>query len=97
MLQIACPYCGLRAETEFHCGGEGGLVRPTNSESMDDRQWGDYVFMRKNPKGRHHEQWCHDAGCGRWFNAVRDTQSYRIVATYRIDENPPDVFGSESR
>ncbi len=56
MLQINCPFCGTRAEIEFTCGGEGGIVRPLNSDAMDDREWGDYVFMRENPKGLHHEQ-----------------------------------------
>ena len=25
MLQINCPWCGMRAESEFTCGGEGGI------------------------------------------------------------------------
>ena len=51
MLQITCPFCGPRAESEFTCGGEGGIVRPLHTEALDDRQWADYVFMRHNPKG----------------------------------------------
>jgi len=88
MLQITCPWCGTRAETEFTCGGEGGIVRPTATETMTDAQWGDYVFMRKNPKGVHHEQWRHSSGCGRWFNALRDTVSYRFEAVWKIGEVP---------
>lgn len=84
MLQITCPWCGPRAETEFHCGGEGGIARPSDCESMSDRQWGEYVFFRKNPRGVHHEQWCHSSGCGRWFNALRDTASYRFHGTWKI-------------
>jgi len=89
MLQINCPWCGPRAETEFTCGGEGGIVRPTATETMTDAQWGDYVFMRKNPKGVHHEQWRHSSGCGCWFNARRDTVSYRFDAVWKIGEEPP--------
>lgn len=89
MLQINCPWCGARAETEFSCGGEGGIVRPTVTDSMTDEQWGEYVFMRKNPKGLHHEQWRHSSGCGRWFNALRDTVSYRFHAVWKIGEKPP--------
>lgn len=88
MLLINCPFCGPRAELEFHCGGEGGIVRPADPSALDDAQWGDYVFMRKNIKGLQHEQWCHDAGCGKWFNALRDTVSYRFVETYRIGDSP---------
>lgn len=89
MLQINCPWCGERAEPEFTCGGEGGIVRPLTTETMTDAQWGDYVFMRKNPKGLHHEQWRHSSGCGRWFNALRHTVTYRFEATWKIGEAPP--------
>ena len=56
MLIIECPHCGKRAETEFSFGGEGGIARPLETETLTDEQWGDYVFMRKNPKGLPHEQ-----------------------------------------
>ena len=97
MLQIHCPWCGTRAETEFTCGGEGGIVRPTVTETMTDAQWGDYVFMRKNPKGVHHEQWRHSSGCGRWFNALRDTVSYRFDAVWKIGETPPAAAAAHLR
>jgi sarcosine oxidase subunit delta len=89
MLIIECPYCGARAETEFSYGGEGGILRPLDTESMSDAEWGDYVFMRSNPKGLHHEKWNHSAGCRRWFNALRDTVSYRFVAVWKTGETPP--------
>ena len=97
MLQINCPWCGLRAETEFTCGGEGGIVRPTATDTMTDAQWGDYVFMRENPKGLHHEQWRHTSGCGRWFNALRDTVSYRFEAVWKIGEPVPAAAASHVR
>ena len=97
MLLINCPWCGQRAETEFLCGGEGGIVRPTATESMTDAQWGDYVFMRKNPKGVHHEQWRHSNGCGRWFNALRDTVSYRFDAVWKIGDVPPAAAAAQPR
>jgi sarcosine oxidase subunit delta len=59
---------------------------------MSDEQWGDYVFMRKNPKGLHHEQWRHASGCGKWFNALRDTVSYRFQGTWKIGAEPPAAF-----
>jgi sarcosine oxidase subunit delta len=97
MLLIDCPWCGIRAESEFTCGGEGGIVRPTATETLSDEQWGDYVFMRKNPKGVHHEQWRHSSGCGRWFNALRDTVSYRFDATWKIGEAVPAVAAAHVR
>ena len=92
MLLIPCPWCGDRAETEFHCGGEV-IARPTETDTLTDAQWGDYVFMRTNRKGVQHEQWCHASGCGRWFNALRDTVSYRILATWRVGEPAPVIEG----
>lgn len=92
MLIIECPWCGPRAESEFAYGGEGGIARPLATESMTDEQWGDYVFMRKNPKGLHHEQWRHASGCGKWFNALRDTVSYRFQGTWKIGAEPPAAF-----
>jgi sarcosine oxidase subunit delta len=94
MLQINCPWCGKRAESEFTCGGEGGIVRPLATDTMSDAAWGDYVFMRKNPKGLHHEQWRHSSGCGRWFNALRDTVSYKFEAVWKIGEPVPAAAAS---
>ena len=91
MLQIHCPWCGPRAESEFAYGGEAGVARPTDGAALSDAQWGDYVFMRRNPKGPHHEQWRHAAGCGRWFQAVRDTVSYRFAATWKLGEPAPEA------
>jgi sarcosine oxidase, subunit delta len=95
MLEINCPFCGMRAESEFSYGGEGGIARPLNTEQMSDEQWGDYVFMRSNPKGLHHEQWRHASGCGRWFHALRHTVSYEFVATWKIGEAPPAALKRE--
>ncbi len=89
MLLIECPWCGVRDETEFSCAGEAHIARPLETEKLSDEEWADYLFMRKNPKGRHYEQWLHAAGCRRYFNAVRDTVTYRISATYKIGEQPP--------
>lgn len=88
MLQITCPWCGPRAETEFSCGGQAHIVRPLDTDALDDRQWGDYLFMRTNPKGRHFEQWHHSQGCRRWFNAERDTVSYRFAPFYQAGTQP---------
>ena len=90
MLEINCPWCGPRDQVEFTCGGEAHIVRPDEPEKLSDRDWADYLFYRKNSKGRHHEQWCHTAGCRKWFNAVRDTVTYQFEGVYRIGEDPPE-------
>ena len=89
MLLIECPWCGPRDESEFSYAGEAHIARPLETEKLSDAEWADYLFMRKNPKGAHREQWWHAAGCRRYFNAERDTVSYRIRATYRIGAPPP--------
>ena len=89
MLLIECPFCGERDETEFSYAGEAHIARPLETEKLSDAEWADYLFMRKNTKGEHCEQWLHAAGCRRYFNAVRDTVTYKISATYKIGEQPP--------
>ena len=91
MLQIPCPWCGARDESEFSYGGEAHIVRPPDPGAVSDEAWADYLFMRSNPKGRCLEQWCHSHGCRRWFNVARDTVSYRINAVYRLGEAAPGV------
>ncbi|MCB2009783.1 MAG: sarcosine oxidase subunit delta [Geminicoccaceae bacterium] len=93
MLLIECPFCGPRAETEFHCGGQAHIVRPSND--VDDTAWESYLFIRNNPKGIHAERWVHNHGCGRWFNALRDTVSDRFLAIYAMGEKPPAIDGLE--
>ena len=88
MMLIPCPWCGERLHTEFTCGGEAHIVRPDPC-AASDADWADYLFMRKNPKGVHHERWFHAHGCRRWFHMARDTVSHRILSVYGITEKPP--------
>ena len=89
MLLIACPWCGPRPDVEFSYGGESGIVRPKNPETLSDEQWADYLYMRNNKRGVHLEQWSHSSGCRRWFNMSRDTMSNQIVGIYKIGEPVP--------
>ena len=79
MLLIPCPWCGPRHEEEFSYGGEANIVRPRDPAASSDEEWADYLFMRKNTRGTHFEQWCHAAGCRRWFNVARDTVTNQII------------------
>ena len=50
----------------------------------------DYLFNRENPKGIHHERWCHSYGCGQWFNLARSTVTHEILAVYKMGEKAPE-------
>jgi sarcosine oxidase, subunit delta len=90
MLLIACPWCGVRPENEFHYAGEAHIARPDDAALLDDAAWADFLYVRTNPKGRHAERWRHLHGCGRFFNCVRDTVSDRVEATYKPGEPAPE-------
>ena len=89
MLLIRCPYCGERPELEFAYGGQAHLARPPRPAELSDEQWAEYLYVRSNPRGLHAERWRHVRGCGRFFNALRDTTTDHFAATYRIGERPP--------
>jgi sarcosine oxidase subunit delta len=43
----------------------------------------------------HSERWRHAHGCGRFFNAVRDTTTDAILASYEIGAPRPNVAPPE--
>jgi sarcosine oxidase subunit delta len=88
MLLIPCPWCGARPENEFRYGGQAHVARPPDPSAVDDAAWAEYLFVRDNPKGRHTERWRHVHGCGRFFNAVRDTVTDTFLASYKPNEAP---------
>ena len=88
MLLIHCPYCDeTLPEAEFTYAGEAHIVRPAPSAS--DEEWRDFLYIRANPKGPHAERWRHTFGCARYFNAIRDTVSDRVLITYKAGEPRP--------
>jgi sarcosine oxidase, subunit delta len=91
MLIIDCPYCGKRPEIEFAYAGQAHLIRPRDPATLDDQAWAEFLYMRTNTRGLHAERWRHARGCGRFFNALRDTTSDRFSATYMIGTPPPPV------
>ena len=89
MLQIPCPWCGVRDEDEFATAANARhtarpRLRPT-------RPGADYLFNKDNPKGVHAERWRHAFGCGQWFNLVGDTVTHEVIAVYRHGEPKPRV------
>lgn len=90
MLLIPCPWCGLRDEPEFRCGGESHIARP-DPDTVGDAVWASYLFDRHNEKGTSFERWHHRHGCGRWFNIVRDTVTHEILGAYRMTDPKPEI------
>jgi sarcosine oxidase subunit delta len=89
MLLITCPYCGSRPEIEFRNMGEAHVLRPTPEAS--DQDMAAFLYLRSNPKGLLAERWRHVHGCGRFFNAVRNTVSDKFVRVYKTGEPKPDL------
>ncbi|MBA8910757.1 MULTISPECIES: sarcosine oxidase subunit delta [Aminobacter] len=84
MLLIRCPYCEAeRPELEFTYAGEAHIARPADPSKLNDDEWKTHLFIRSNPRGTHFERWRHQHGCGRFFNAVRDTVSDKFAMTYK--------------
>jgi len=90
MLLIRCPYCQEeRAEVEFSHAGEAHIERPADPASLSDAEWENFLFLRTNRAGTCFERWYHIHGCGRYFNAVRDTLSEKFVLTYKAGQKRP--------
>ena len=92
MLLIHCPYCDeTLPEVEFTYAGQAHVVRAADPSSQTDEEWENFLYIRANPKGPHAERWRHLHGCGRFFNAVRDTVSDRFLATYKAGAPRPEL------
>ena len=88
MLLIVCPYCGERPELEFAHGGQAHIARPQKPADVDAQEWVSFLYLRENTRGLYAERWRHSHGCGKFFNAIRDTTTDHFVRTYKIGEHP---------
>lgn len=97
MLLIRCPYCQAeRPELEFTYAGEAHIARPLDPSKLTDDEWRDYLYIRSNRRGIHAERWRHQHGCGRFFNALRDTVSDKFLVTYKAGLPRPSERPSEA-
>ncbi|MEM7536244.1 MAG: sarcosine oxidase subunit delta [Chloroflexota bacterium] len=81
MMQLTCPHCGQRNQSEFRFGGEYN-PRPPKPMQTTDEAWADYIYMRENKLGTQKEWWYHRSGCGTWFLAERHTKTNVVAKTY---------------
>lgn len=92
MLLIHCPYCNeTLPEPEFAYAGQAHVVRPELPSAASDAEWEEFLFIRANPKGVHAERWRHIHGCGRFFNALRDTVTDKFLTTYPAGTPRPET------
>ncbi|MFD2236919.1 sarcosine oxidase subunit delta [Aureimonas populi] len=90
MLLIRCPYCDEdRPEVEFAYAGEAHVARPADPSALSDDEFRDFLYVRSNTRGLMAERWRHVHGCGRFFNALRETVSDKFHATYKAGEPRP--------
>ncbi|MCH9845348.1 MAG: sarcosine oxidase subunit delta [Alphaproteobacteria bacterium] len=87
MLHIPCPHCGTRDQSEFSHHGEAYITRPENPKSLSDKDWGDYVFFRKNTKGDYAELWMHRHGCRKFFHLLRNSLSDEIYGSCKLGDS----------
>ena len=76
-MQINCPHCGLREESEFVFGRAlEGVSDPRNVEPFSS------LYLRSNPRGLSNELWQHVGGCRAWLRLLRNTLTHEIA---RVD------------
>ena len=86
MMEIKCPYCGKRSQNEFSYGGDASVNRPPLGKEISDKEWDNFVYFRKNLRGKHLEFWQHVSGCRQWFKVLRNTATHEIFKTAKINE-----------
>ena len=76
---IEHPLLGPRDATEFTYLGDASLIdRPDwQSDDAADR-FHDYLYLRDNPAGLHHELWFHEQGDRSWLVVTPDTRTHEI-------------------
>ena len=87
MLLIQCPSCGARDQVEFTYAGDATVRRP--APEAGEVAFVEYVYLRDNPRGPHHELWQHTGGCRRFIVVARNTLTHEITDTAPPHEGAP--------
>ena len=77
MMQISCPHCGSRAQTEFIYERTLDSVVPLGAAPEAAMET---LFTRSNPRGVDEEIWRHTYGCRAWMVLTRHRVSHKIEA-----------------
>ena len=87
-MRIPCPCCGPRKHEEFTYDGDATVRRPSATAPDAEAAFYDYVYVRNNPFGPHHELWFHQGGCHEWLVVERDTRNARHQGRRRRTREP---------
>ena len=81
MMQLACPHCGPRAQSEFV------FERTVDSVVTLDAAPGEAMatlFTRTNPRGPDDEIWRHTYGCRAWMVVTRHRVTHTVSAVRAV-------------
>ena len=81
MMQIPCPHCGPRAQSEFVYERTVDSVVPLDAAPDAAMQT---LFTRTNPRGLDDEIWRHTYGCRAWMVLTRHRVTHVIEAIHAV-------------
>ena len=76
MMQITCPHCGPRAQSEFNFERTVDCVIAVDAAPEDAMTT---LFTRNNPRGVDDEIWRHTYGCRAWLVMTRHRVTNEIT------------------
>ena len=77
-MRLPCPHCGERDISEFVYRGDATVKRPDPLAPDAARLFHEYVHLRANPAGWHHDLWYHEGGCRSWIVVDRNTLTHEV-------------------
>lgn len=77
---IPHPLLGPRESTEFVYLGDASLMARPDWQAEDKADaFHDYLYLRNNPAGEHHELWYHEQGDRSWLVVTRNITTHEIT------------------
>ena len=73
------PLLGPRDAAEFVYKGDASLIDRPDGMAGDADTFHDYLYLRDNPAGEHHELWYHEQGDRSWLVVTRNTLTHEIT------------------
>ena len=75
------PLLGPRDAAEFTILGDATLLERPNWQAKEANEaFYEYLYLRDNPVGLHHELWFHEQGDRSWLVVTRDTVTHAVLS-----------------